>query len=86
MVDAVLQHKARIDQTLAEVIQNFAPERIDPVDRAVLRLSTCELLTRPELSAKIVINEAVDLAKKFGSNDSGRFVNGVLDQLAKERA
>lgn len=86
MVDAVLQHKARIDQTLAEVIQNFAPERIDPVDRAVLRLSTYELLTRPELSAKIVINEAVDLAKKFGSNDSGRFVNGVLDQLAKERA
>ncbi len=86
MVDAVLQHKERIDQTLAGVIQNFSPERIDPVDRAILRLSTSELLTRPELSAKIVINEAVDLAKKFGSNDSGRFVNGILDQLAKERS
>ena len=86
MVDAVLLHKSNIDQKLAEIIENFAPERIDPVDRAVLRLSASELIHRPDLSANIVINEAVDLAKKFGSNDSGRFVNGVLDQLAKKRA
>lgn len=86
MVDAVLLHKSTIDQKLAEIIENFAPERIDPVDRAVLRLSAGELIHRPDLSANIVINEAVDLAKKFGSNDSGRFVNGVLDQLAKQRA
>lgn len=86
MVDAVLHHKSTIDQKLAEIIENFAPERIDPVDRAVLRLSASELIHRPDLSANIVINEAVDLAKKFGSNDSGRFVNGVLDQLAKQRA
>ncbi|MFM2171655.1 MAG: transcription antitermination factor NusB [Verrucomicrobiota bacterium] len=86
MVDAVLQHKSTIDQKLAEIIENFAPERIDPVDRAVLRLSASELIHRPDLSANIVINEAIDLAKKFGSNDSGRFVNGVLDQLAKQRA
>lgn len=86
LVDAVLAHKEAIDKALAEVIENFAPERIDPVDRAVLRLSACELLTRPDINAKIVINEAIDLAKKFGSNDSGRFVNGVLDQLAKEKA
>ncbi|MFY7817480.1 MAG: transcription antitermination factor NusB [Akkermansiaceae bacterium] len=86
MVDSVLRHKSTIDQKLAEIIENFAPERIDPVDRAVLRLSASELIHRPDLSANIVINEAVDLAKKFGSNDSGRFVNGVLDQLAKQRA
>jgi N utilization substance protein B len=86
MVDAVLTHKESIDKSLAEIIENFAPERIDPVDRAILRLSACELLTRPDINAKIVINEAIDLAKKFGSNDSGRFVNGVLDQLAKVKA
>jgi transcription antitermination protein NusB len=86
MVDAVLKHKAAVDQKLAAIIENFAPERLDPVDRAILRLSACELITRPELSAGIVINEAIDLAKKFGSNDSGRFVNGILDQLAKQRA
>lgn len=86
MVDAVLAHKESIDKSLAEIIENFAPERIDPVDRAILRLSACELLTRPDINTKIVINEAIDLAKKFGSNDSGRFVNGVLDQLAKVKA
>jgi transcription antitermination protein NusB len=83
MVDAVLLRKEDIDTALADVVENFAPARIDPVDRAILRLSTCELLTRPEISPSIVINEAVDLAKKFGSNDSWRFVNGVLDPLAK---
>lgn len=86
MVDAVLQHKTAVDEKLAAIIENFAPERLDPVDRAILRLSACELITRPTLSASIIINEAIDLAKKFGSNDSGRFVNGILDQLAKERA
>lgn len=86
MVHMVLQHKIKVDQTLADVIENFAPERIDPVDRAILRLSTSELLTRPEISSAILINEAIDLAKKFGSNDSGRFVNGILDQIAKQRA
>lgn len=86
MVDVVLKNKARIDETIAAVVQNFAPERIDPVDRAILRLTTSELLTRPEIAPGILINEGIDLAKKFGSNDSGRFVNGVLDQVAKERA
>lgn len=83
LVDLVLKHKAEVDKSLAEIITNFSPERIDPVDRAILRLSACELMTRPDLSPNIVINEAIDLAKKFGSNDSGRFVNGILDQLAK---
>lgn len=86
MVDQVLQHKAKVDASLAEIIENYAPERIDPVDRAILRLSACELITRPELSAGIVINEAIDLAKKFGSTDSGRFVNGILDQLVKSKS
>jgi N utilization substance protein B len=85
MVDIVLNNKARIDEAISRVVQNFAPERIDPVDRAILRLSTSELLTRPEIAPGILINEAIDLAKKFGSNDSGRFVNGILDQIAKER-
>jgi N utilization substance protein B len=83
LVDTVLLHKKTIDYKLAQIIENYVPERIDPVDRAILRLAACELLTRPDISAKIVINEAIDLAKKFGSTDSGRFVNGVLDQIRK---
>jgi N utilization substance protein B len=85
MVDVVLENKVRIDETLASIVENFAPERIDPVDRAILRLSASELLTRPDMAPGILINEAVDLAKKFGSSDSGRFVNGILDQIAKQR-
>lgn len=84
LVDAVLCHKLAIDATLAAVVDNFAPERIDPVDRAVLRLGTYELLhtTTP---TKVVINEAIELARCFGTSDSHRFVNGVLDRIAKQK-
>ena len=85
LVDALLCHKPAIDAVLAAVVENFAPERIDPVDRAVLRLGTYELLhtTTP---AKVVINEAIELARCFGTTDSHRFVNGVLDRIAKQAA
>ncbi len=83
LVDAVLANKEAIDSALAAVVENFSPERIDPVDRAVLRLATYEirLTTTP---AKVAINEAIELAKRFGTTDSHRFVNGVLDQIAKQ--
>ncbi len=85
LVDAVLADKDHVDQTLAAVVDNFAPERIDPVDRAILRLATHEILntTTPP---KVVINEAIELAKRFGTTDSRRFVNGVLDRIAKNAA
>lgn len=85
LVDAVLTHKTAIDATLAAVVDNYAPERVDPVDRAVLRLGAYELLhtTTPP---KVVINEAIELARCFGTTDSHRFVNGVLDRIAKQAA
>jgi N utilization substance protein B len=83
MVDHVLEQKKRIDEILASIIENFAPERIMPVDRAILRLCTAEFLLRPSTNPRIEINEAIDLAKKYGSEDSGRFVNGVLDAVAR---
>lgn len=82
LVDAVLQHKSEIDATLATVVEHFAPERIDPVDRAILRLAICEL-RHSDVPTKAVINEAIELAKRFGTTDSGRFVNGVLDRVAE---
>ena len=85
LVDAVLANKERIDGVLASVVENFSPERIDPVDRAVLRLATYEIqLTGTP--AKVIINEAIELAKRFGTTDSHRFVNGVLDRIAKDSA
>jgi N utilization substance protein B len=83
LVDEVLLHKEAIDEILARVVDNYAPERVDPVDRAVLRLGTCEMMFA-ETPPKVAINEAIELAKRFGTSDSHRFVNGVLDRVAKE--
>ncbi|MFZ9940800.1 MAG: transcription antitermination factor NusB [Luteolibacter sp.] len=80
-VDAILNHKDAIDSKLGSVIENYAPARIDPVDRAILRLATHELL-HTSTPPKVVINEAIELAKRFGTTDSKRFVNGILDKIA----
>jgi N utilization substance protein B len=81
-VDSILAKKERIDETLAGVVENFSPERIDPVDRAILRLGTYELF-HAATPPKVAINEAIELAKRFGTTDSRRFVNGVLDKVAR---
>ncbi|HVJ45020.1 MAG TPA: transcription antitermination factor NusB, partial [Luteolibacter sp.] len=83
LVDQILAKKESIDETLASVVDNFAPERIDPVDRAILRLATYELL-HAGIPTKVAINEGIELAKRFGTTDSRRFVNGVLDKIAKQ--
>lgn len=83
LVDQILATKESIDVTLATVVENFSPERIDPVDRAILRLGTYELL-HAETPPRVAINEAIELAKRFGTTDSRRFVNGVLDKIAKQ--
>lgn len=83
LVDAVLGRKELIDAKLAEVVDHYSPERIDPVDRAILRLATHEIL-HGGTPVKVAINEAVELTKRFGTSDSRRFVNGVLDRIAKQ--
>ena len=84
LVAAVQREKEGIDARLAAVVENFSPERIDPVDRAILRLATWEILHSPEVPAPVAIDEAIELAKRFGTTDSGRFVNGILDKIAKQ--
>jgi transcription antitermination protein NusB len=85
LVDAILLKKESIDETLASVVDNYSPERIDPVDRAILRMGTYELLFA-DTPPKVAMNEAIELAKRFGTTDSRRFVNGILDRIAKEAA
>ena len=85
LVDQVLANKESIDSALAAVVDNYSPERIDPVDRAILRLATHEIL-HGAIPSKVAINEAIELAKRFGTTDSKRFVNGVLDRIAKQAA
>lgn len=84
LADRVLCEKQDIDGRLSGIVEHFSPERIDPIDRAILRLACWEILHAPEVPVPVAINEAIELAKRFGTTDSGRFVNGVLDRVARD--
>lgn len=81
ILDRLMESKSEIDHALAATVENFAPERIDPVDRAILRLG-CYELKYAGTPVKVAINEAIELARRFGTTQSPRFVNGVLDRIA----
>ena len=83
LVQGTAQHLAQIDETLSRHATNWALDRMAIVDRNILRLGVFELLFNEETPPKVVINEAVELAKRFGTADSGKFVNGVLDSIHK---
>lgn len=76
--------RERIDELLRTYSEHWTPERMPVVDRCILRLATYELLHRPEVSAAVVINESVELAREYSTADSGRFVNGLLARIAAE--
>jgi N utilization substance protein B len=72
-----------IDELIAKYATNWLIKRMAVIDRNVLRLASFEILNLADIPVKVSINEAVDLAKKFGDLDSGKFVNGILDKLSK---
>lgn len=77
----VLRHLTATDELIAKHLENFAPERLAQVDRAVLRLATTELLHNPDIPHAVSINEAIEVARRFGGTESAGFVNGILDKL-----
>jgi transcription antitermination protein NusB len=79
-----LRDRARIDDLISRNCRNFALNRLSAVDRNVLRIASHELIGRPDTPPAVVINEAIEIAKKYSSADSGRFVNGVLDNIRRE--
>ncbi len=84
LVRAVDEHHDRIDGLLTEFAQGWTVARMPALDRAALRMGTAELITRPDVPTAVVLNETVDLAKRFSTDDSGRFVNGLLAKIATE--
>jgi N utilization substance protein B len=82
LVRGVATHRRAIDDAIEAVSSNWRLDRMARVDRNVLRLAVHELLHRPDVPVKVVINEAIELGKKFGSESTGAFVNGVLDRVA----
>ncbi|KPK38526.1 MAG: hypothetical protein AMJ78_09850 [Omnitrophica WOR_2 bacterium SM23_29] len=86
LVKGTVENMQKIDEVITKYASNWKLKRMAVVDRNVLRLATYELLYREDIPHKVAINEAVDLAKKYGDIDSGKFVNGVLDRINKEEA
>jgi N utilization substance protein B len=82
IVRGVAEHRREIDAAVETVSLNWRFDRMAKVDRNVLRLAAFELLHRPDVPVKVVINEAIELGKKYGSESSGAFINGVLDKIA----
>jgi N utilization substance protein B len=85
LYDGVLAHRPEIDQRLAAVAENWSVERMAVVDRNILRLSAFELLFQPQTPPRVAIDEAVEMAKRYGTAESAAFVNGILDRLAAGR-
>jgi len=83
LAKGVLTHQEAIDTKLADILDNYSLERISQTDRAILRLASYEILHRENIPGKVSINEAIELAKIFGTSESASFVNGILDQLFK---
>ncbi len=81
LIAGVKEHQAQIDSTISQVAENWRLDRMAAIDRNILRLGAYEMLFRPEVPAKVAINEALELAKRYSTAQSSRFVNGILDRV-----
>jgi N utilization substance protein B len=84
LVHGVLKHRPELDRLIEQYSEHWRIDRIDLIDRNILRMALFELLYCEEIPPKVTINEAVDLGKRFGSEDSGSFINGILDRVQNE--
>jgi N utilization substance protein B len=84
IVEGVTEHRAEIDEILGRHATGWTVHRMAVVDRTILRVACYELLFRPDVPAAAAINEAVEAAKELSTEDSGRFVNGILGRIASE--
>jgi N utilization substance protein B len=81
LLDGIDAHLDAINSLISQSSEHWRLDRMSMVDRNILRLAVYELLGRPDIPAKVSINEAVELGKKFGAEDSGAFINGILDRI-----
>lgn len=81
LINGVVEHKTRIDDLLNKSSKNWKISRMPVVDRNIMRIATYEFLECDDIPNSVTINEAVEIGKKYGSKDSGSFINGVLDKI-----
>jgi len=84
LVQGTWSNKERIDHLLSEYLKNWQMDRLSRVDRQILRLACYEMVFSEDVPPKVVVNEAIELAKHFGTDESGKFVNGVLGKMIRE--
>jgi N utilization substance protein B len=84
LVHGVLEHRLELDGLIEQYSEHWRIDRIDMIDRNILRMALFELLYCEDIPPKVTINEAIDLGKRFGSEDSGSFINGILDRVQNE--
>jgi N utilization substance protein B len=84
LIDAAQGNQQEIDTTLRKHLTRWRLERLTVLDRAILRLAAAEIIYFDDVPPKVSINEAVDIAKKYGDDEAGKFVNGVLDSVFQE--
>ena len=84
IVQGVLTHCQEIDRLIEQYSEHWRLGRMAPIDRTILRIAIFELLYCEEIPPKVTLNEAVDLGKQFGSDESGSFINGILDRILNE--
>ena len=81
LVNGVLAAKPQIDALIERYSKNWKVQRMSCVDRNVIRVAVFEILYCPDIPPKVSINEAIDIAKKFGTGESGAFINGIVDRI-----
>ena len=84
LIKNIFFHKKEVDELLEKISANWVPDRMAVIDKNILRLGICELLFDPTTPPKVVINEAIEIAKKFGTEESPDFINGILDKVFKD--
>lgn len=85
LFSGVREKMAEIDDRISKQAQNWRLERMSVVDRTILRIAVFELVFRDDVPSNVVINEAVEIAKRFSTDDSAPFINGILDAMAREK-
>jgi len=84
LAEGTYNHIKEIDSTIERFSEHWTLGRINKIDKNIMRSAVYELLYEDEIPSNVTINEAIDIAKKYGTEDSGHFVNGILDRIKKE--
>lgn len=81
LIEGIVQHRETLDTEITNALANWRPERVGRVEHNILRVALFELRFGEDVPEKVVINEAIEIAKRFGNDEAPRFINGVLDRL-----